>query len=423
MILHDEERRETLEIDVAAWAVLSCADGTREVEGIVAAAARLGAQTRPEAVTELLQALAERGGLEAGAPAHAPDVVTIRKRPAGVLELPVAVLPGYRYVCDGSGGCCRSYGSVLLTPGDRDRARAALPGHRIAGLPSTRWFTPERGSAPTPLCVPVSVDGGCGFLDAQGLCEIHRRVGLEGKPRACAAFPVVICSDGVELRVSVMPECACVLRPVGPGEGETIGEGWQIGADVPSVLVVDVLPETIQVDGTRTAPRSWLRSAVGDLYERSVHAVDPADLCWSEADAWSTPKPRDLAPYVDALHRHAKDTMRRRSTYVGTDDWVLRSLRWLVGTLHLLEDPSLQALVVAPTEMPDPIERRYLQAALWSYQGFDDDTAAFALRLHAVRIWIARAMSEVPLAPSEHAVALASLNMLLRGHALARAWQ
>ena len=36
---------------------------------------------------------------------------------------------------------------------------------------------------------------------------------------------------------------------------------------------------------------------------------------------------------------------------------------------------------------------------------------------------IARAMSEVPLAPSEHAVALASLNMLLRGHALARAWQ
>lgn len=422
VILHDEARSETLELEPATWAVLSCADGTRDVEGIIAAATRLGARATASVVRELLEALAERDALVDGAPEHEPDVVRIRVRPPKVLEEPVVPLPGFRYACDGTGGCCRSYGSVLLTPGDRDRARAALPGHRIADVPPSRWFTPDRGSAPTPLSVPVSVDGGCGFLGADGLCEIHRKIGLEGKPRACSAFPVTACSDGVEIRVSAMPECACVLRPVEDGEGDPLGEGWQRGADVPPMLIIDTLPDTVHVHASRSESAGWLRGAVDETLRILAEAPDPSRVCWSRADAWSEPKPINFAEYIDALRAKAKDTMRRRATYVGPNDWVLASLQWLVGTLHLLNEPSLQAGAMVPTEQADRVELRYLESALWGYHGFRQRAAVDVMREHAVKIWIARAMAEVPLAPSKHALPLATLSMLLRGHALIHAW-
>ncbi|MCR9166214.1 MAG: YkgJ family cysteine cluster protein [Nannocystaceae bacterium] len=423
VILHDEARGETLELEAAAWAVLSCADGTRDVEGIIAAATRLGARTTASVVGELLAALAERDALVDGAPDHEPDVVRIRTRPARVLDEPVVALPGFRYACDGTGGCCRSYGSVLLTPGDRDRARAALPEHAIAGVPMTRWFTPDRGSAPTPLSVPVTVDGGCGFLGTDGLCEIHRKVGLEGKPRACSAFPVTACSDGVEVRVSAMPECACVLRPVEEGEGDPLGEGWQRGADVPPMLIIDTLPESIRVDASRTESPAWLRAAVSRTLRALTEAADLAQTCWQHADAWSRPKEASLGAYVEALGRKAKDAMRRRSTYVAADDWVLASMQWLVGTLHFLGEPALQAAAMEPTQATDAVELRYLQCVLWGYHGFGSRAAVDVMREHAIKIWIARAMAEVPLAPSTHAIPLATLNMLLRGHALSRAWE
>ncbi len=423
VILHDEARAETLELEPAAWAVLSCADGTRDVEGIIAAATRLGVRAQTDVVRELLKALADRDALVEGAPEHEPDVVRIRARSPKVLEQPVVPLPGFRYACDGTGGCCRSYGSVLLTPGDRDRARAALPGHRIADVPPTRWFTPDRGSAPTPLSVPVSVDGGCGFLGADGLCEIHRRIGLEGKPRACSAFPVTACSDGVEIRVSAMPECACVLRPVAEGEGDSLGEGWGRGAEIPPKLIIDTLPDMIHVDASRTESPTWLRSAVEDTMRALSDASDPARACWEQADRWSRPKPVGFGAYVDALRRKAKDTLRRRRTYVGPNDWVLASLQWLVGTLHLLGEPTLQTAAMAPTEHPDSIELRYLECALWGYHGFRSRAAVDVMREHAVKIWIARTMAEVPLAPSKHAIPLATLSMLLRGHALIQAWE
>lgn len=420
VLLHDEARRETLELERVTWAVLSCADGTRDVEGIVAAAGRIGAPTTARAVNELLDALHDRGALEEGPPAHAPDTVTLRRRPDPVASLPVSPLPGYRFSCDGDGGCCRSYGSVLLTPDDRDRARVALPDHRIAGVPAQRWFTPDRGSAPTPLAVPVSVDGGCGFLGSDGLCEIHRRCGLEGKPRACAAFPVVACADDEAVRVSVVPECACVLRPGAPGEGDVLGEGWSQGGDLPGTTVIDVLPERVRVTEQRTVSRGWVREQVHALLQDLQTAPDLAMLCWQRADVWAEGKPTAPALQVDALRHDARDLLRRRSAHCRSDDWVLRSLQWLVGTLALLEDDTLTAAVLAPTTAVDPMETLYVRASLWVYRGFDERPASDVLRGLATRLWLARAMAEVPLAPSPRAVPLASLSMLLRGHGLSR---
>lgn len=424
VVLHDEARHDALELAPATWAVLACADGTRDVAGIAAAAARVGAGATEAAVATLLEAMHVRGALVDGAPSHEPDVVTIRPRPADVAGLPVAPLPGYRFDCDGSGGCCSAYGSILLTPGDRDRARAALEGETRAGVPMSRWFTPDHGSAPTPLSVPLHVEGGCGFLGEDGLCEIHRRVGLAGKPRACSAFPLIACSDGEQVRVSVTPECACVLRPAAEGRGEPLAESWRLGSDLPPTTVVDVLPAMLRVSPSRSESRAWVRTRVADALRALPAAADSARACWGWADAWSgaTPVEPDLAPYVDALLRCARDLLRRRSSYVADTDWVLRSLRWLVGTLHLLREASLQAMILDPTPVGDPTEQVYLQSSLWAYRDFTDTPLEVVMRSHAVKIWIARAMAEIPLAPSDTAVPLATLSMLMRGHGLMRAW-
>ncbi len=98
------------------------------------------------------------------------------------------------------------------------------------------------------------------------------------------------------------------------------------------------------------------------------------------------------------------------------------SLRWLVGTLHLLQEASLQAMILEPTSAAEPTEKLYLRSSLWGYRGFVDTPVEIVMRAHAANIWIGRAMAEVPLAPSDAAVPLATLSMLMRGHGLMRAW-
>lgn len=422
VVLHDEARGDHLELSVEAWAVIAAADGSRDLAGIVLAATRAGARATEASVRGLLEQLAARDALIEGVPEHAADVVTPRPRGPGVASLPVEALPEYRFSCHGRGGCCRAYGSILTTPHDRARAQAAMPDCAIRTVPPQRWFTPAKGSAPTPLAVPFAHEGGCGFLGDDGLCEIHRRAGVQAKPRACAAFPTIAASDGVSVRVSVTPECACVLDSAADVDGESLATGWAVGADLPETTVIDALPEAVAVGpGVEWTP-AQVRTAVDAALPR-VEREDPAHACWSLADVWAgrSNTPPSLAPYMALLRRRATDVLRRHAAWRPAGDWVLGCLRWLVGTLHLLEDDELAQGVLAQAA-GDPVERLYVRASLWSYQGFTRRPVGAVLRRHAVKLWIARVMAEVPLAPAEDAVPLAVLSMLLRGHGLQRAW-
>ncbi len=428
-MLHDEHTGDHLEVSAAAWAVLASADGTRERDGIAAAATRLGVNVTTEVVDALLDDLAERGALLEGPPAHAPDVVTPRARSPEVAALPIAALPDYRFDCDGSGGCCRAYGSVLFTPEDRARARGWLPTFQVGPVPPQRWFTPSRGSAPTPLNVPVSCQGGCGFLGDDGRCEIHRRGGLAAKPVACAAFPLLACADGVSVRVTVSPECACVLHSHARARGEPLVPGLSRGAELPATTVIDELPPEVVLEAGLRIPIARLRARVDDAIE-TLPVEDPARVCWDWAQAWGLGgAPPPLGEYVDALATRARGLLGRMRHWRSEDDWVLGSLRWLVATLHFLGDAEVRAsLCEAEAEAP-AVENFYLRASLWGYLGFCETPVCGVLRAHAVKIWIARAMDAIPLAPrlprveaERSGYPLAVLSMLLRGHGLDKAW-
>ncbi|MCA9650442.1 MAG: YkgJ family cysteine cluster protein, partial [Myxococcales bacterium] len=278
VVLHDQHNDEVVQVGPREWAVLEAADGTREPEGIVVAARRRGAHARVAAVSELLHTLAERGMVEAGEEAEPEARSSSAESPAPGSGTPLAVAPtpaleptiadaspaspspspampsspppapvppeaddpGERPVvglpeglrCDGGGTCCRLYGTVMATPEEARRIETLLPHWRVGSVPSERWTTPMRGSTPGPLLALVARDGACGMLRDDGLCEIHRVGGAEAKPLGCRLFPRTFVDDGVELRVSLKPECPCVLAPL-TAAAEPVAGPWTRARELP----------------------------------------------------------------------------------------------------------------------------------------------------------------------------------------------
>src|SRR5690606_37472454 len=123
---------------------------------------------------------------------------------------------------DGGGSCCRFYGSVLFEPLEALRAQVVADGLRLP-LVGARAFTPIRGAQPDRDGWAVAqVDGRCVFLAEGARCELHRHGGPEAKPLPCRLYPTILVDDGVTVRASLVPECACAFASVGRTDGEPL---------------------------------------------------------------------------------------------------------------------------------------------------------------------------------------------------------
>jgi lysine-N-methylase len=124
IVLHDLASGRLVQIGPREWGLLMATDGTRDLEGIVIAAAREGAHARVPALRTFLEQLHLAGFLDDGAgdPAPAPG-----EAPAVDEALPLDRLPGFSLTCDGSGSCCRLYATVIFGPLEAARARVLLP--------------------------------------------------------------------------------------------------------------------------------------------------------------------------------------------------------------------------------------------------------------------------------------------------------
>ncbi|HEX2923513.1 MAG TPA: hypothetical protein VHS28_05745, partial [Chloroflexota bacterium] len=87
-----------------------------------------------------------------------------------------------------------------MDPADRDRILAhdwATESPRLEGV---QLFEEQQlPGRPEPVVQTAQVDGQCVFLEGDGLCLIHKVMGLEAKPAVCQGFPLVLgrTADGV----------------------------------------------------------------------------------------------------------------------------------------------------------------------------------------------------------------------------------
>lgn len=470
VILHDEDRDEVLQIGPREWGVIEAADGTRDVEGIVVAARRAGSFARVAAVRELLETLAARGLLVAGEEAElstrsgggrgdgasasgdgaqAPGVgdgadagasVEGRGEGVGVAEReaspkPLVPAPGELH-CTGAGTCCRLYGTVMMSPTELRRVQALLPAWRVGAVPPERWGMPVRGSEPTPVLATVARDGACGFLRDDGRCEVHRVGGASAKPWGCRAFPRLYVDDGVAVHVTVKPECPCVLEP-GRGEAEPmIDPAWTDARSLPPQVVVDALPDAIELGPGRWAPREAVRGWVRWLASRPA-PTDAAATAWALADRvrasglaepseapWeaSPPDAAEVMPWVRALHERALVRAREHAAWRSEADLVRRASTALALVTRLLLEPeALGEALAMPPEQPGH-EARFWSLGLHAYRWARSGAIESALRDDAVRLWVARSL---PLGLSEDdegdpdvRAPLALVEALLRAHGI-----
>lgn len=444
VVLHDLGTGRLVQIGPREWGLLAAADGTRDLDGIVLAAAREGAHARVAALEGFLAQLHQAGMLEDGVE-EAPSPAVMAEDEAESQDDPAArplvPLPGFGLHCDGSGSCCRFYGTVIFGPVEAARARALLPMVREGGARHERVFMPERGSGPTGGSAVTYCDGRCAYLGEDDRCMIHATGGPDAKPVGCRTFPASFIDDGECVRVSVSVECSCVLESAGrPGGSPLIPASARVRGDLDPTLVVERLEDQVSLTGSSLAPRAafvaWSRlaaslfpteDAAASLFAlgRAVeeHGLDEGACRRAVTDPPPLPL-HDVCPLAGALSRRAARRVREDEGWRSKRDLVLLASRWISAAAAALADPDTCALLLSSPPAAPRSEELYVAAMFHGHRLTGKRSVAEALRDRALRLVVARALplvlARVPVEERDPSAAhpLALVEATLRGHGL-----
>ncbi len=437
-VLHDERSGLAFRLGNREWGLLAQADGTRDLEGILAAAARSGTYARISALQTFLEALHEADLLADG-------VGPTPETPVAAPARPLDPLPDFRLICDGLGSCCRLYATVMFRPREEAVARSLLPHILDAGDHPERAFAPVSGSSPCGVSSIGFVDGRCAYLGSNGRCGLHAAGGTEGKPLGCRMFPALFVDDGHSIRVSPAVECACVLASVGVShEGDSLVPNQVTSSDKldPGIHIAR-LPDMILVTQKRYGSRDEL-IAWSRIVAQAPPSHDTLGIFLALADevetwgldpraatrALSSPRaadPESMRPALFALVERTRRRLNIDAAWRSENDLALRSIRWIsqAATLLLAEPSTLEQILATPPSTDEAIaEAFYLRAGAHGHQFvLGDAPLAYALRDRAIRIVLTRAFSRV-VGPDEHLDEpalrhpLALVEATLRGHGL-----
>jgi len=453
-VIHDLETGGLIKLGEREWKLLSCVDGTRDLDGVLLAAEQIGAGASRATLESFLGQL-ESVGLVDGRradgshDAHARPSSAPSSSPAPSRSLDV--LSGFRLRCDGRGSCCRLYASVLFSPEEEARARALCPTVEDAGMAPEQAFLPAAGLRRNALSATL-VHGRCAYLGEDDRCRIHAAGGASAKPAGCRLFPAQFVDDGERVRVTVAVECACVLASVGPSEHGEPGEalvpdGAETAADLPPETVIDILPERVWLsapdgEATRADLVRWSRALLDVVprLEDAIHGllrlateverrglVDPNGGWSAWARGSGVGEAASAVAPLASLHGWAEQLVLRASRKAEDDaawrserDLARQSMRWVgLAAADLLDSKLLARVASQPTTEE---ERFYVRAVVHGYELGVALPLADALRDRAMRLLVARAMPPVrPEALSADPAArhpLALVEALMRGHGL-----
>jgi lysine-N-methylase len=407
VILHEWHSNLVLAIDEDSFAALELADGTRDRDALCLALARRGLYRGEADLVQLLEELHGQGVLTDGLEMPSPAAPV--EAPSPSLDRPLDVLPGFTLVCDGSGSCCRFYGSVAFTPRDAAHARVVAEDLRLP-IAHDALFTPLRGAQlePDGTRAVALIDGRCAFLEHDGRCGIHRRAGAEAKPFPCRFYPAMLMDDGTSVRVSLGPECACIFASVGRTDGEPlVPTSARTLADLEPGIRVMHVPDPVPLSATRTAARAELAAWSRALVE-TCEEGDAVAFAWALADALpheglaletlararsaAPPHARTVAPWIAALSARAAAAAEAQESWRSASDLSRRVARWIADALA---QARLSELLAGPPDAAS--ERFYLRALAHGHRlSVEGRTLSHGLRDRATRLLAARAMARVP---------------------------
>lgn len=183
------------------------------------------------------------------------------------LELPTI----QNWSCHSCSGCCREHG-IVITEAERKR------------ILQQNWTAADGIDPSQPLFVNEGSligrswyrlnhqpDGGCVFLQDDGLCRIHAKFGESAKPLACRIYPYVFHPAGKKVAVSLRFSCPSVVTNLGRPVTEQRKVIREIANQVVPANVREAEPPEL-MPGTRLAWPELLRF-VSSL-ERIMSAVD-----------------------------------------------------------------------------------------------------------------------------------------------------
>jgi len=125
------------------------------------------------------------------------------------LDLPVI----QNWSCHNCGGCCTQH---LIEITEEERQRVLSQNWSAAdGVTQPPVVNMARWPRAPRWRLAHREDGGCVFLNEQGLCRIHAKFGEAAKPLACRVYPYALHPHGKSVAVSLRFSCPSVIRNAG----------------------------------------------------------------------------------------------------------------------------------------------------------------------------------------------------------------
>jgi len=122
--------------------------------------------------------------------------------------LAVRVLDGSRFLCQGSGECCRGYVFGPISPEEKSRIEALNPRQALPQVGDRQLFEAMDAGSGTGDYKLATIDGMCVFLDAGMRCGLHRAFGATAKPALCQLYPLAVVATIDGLKIYDRGECA-----------------------------------------------------------------------------------------------------------------------------------------------------------------------------------------------------------------------
>ena len=161
------------------------------------------------------------------------------------LRLPVI----QNWSCHNCSGCCRQH---LIEITDEERLRIEKQNWQVSdGIPAGRPVVVKHGAG---WRLNHQDDGGCIFLNEEGLCRIHAKFGEPAKPLACQVYPYALHPSGKDVTVSLRFSCPSVVENKGTPLAEQTKELNRIAKAVTEGKKLDTPPPSISPGQTLEWP-------------------------------------------------------------------------------------------------------------------------------------------------------------------------